>query len=665
MEILHNNEWAFALDMNDPKFFLQQRKMKSKFFIEEPSYTKFWEHNNFRQYSSIDSDKPIPQEYEAIKRILVNRIPQNIFKENDNSQGILECSEELKIEPKPDIAGIKIITPVNSPKINKKAKQTSNGKKKANNKKIPETLQLIQIKQKIKKPSGMKNMGNSCFLLSSIQCLKHTGLLWDYFETNQYERDINLNSKGEIVKSLANLMHSLREDNQCISPHEFKKVIASYSTQFSGNDQSDAHEFLTFLIDKLHEELKFPTSDPAKSAIGDCIDERSQYFAYESKIKDIFYGIYNSTIACTKCLHVSHNKEPFMCISLPIEGNIDEITFFIYLQTHHLLILKCKHDDENINFANIKQEIQQKLIVGILDIYLLPENGQLEIIDDLQTIGQVSKRTSPWQLYAIERSSDDSESLVKANISKKCPQLLLSCPKNVRDNPTELNELIRKLLMGAAVDEHNKISKGQSEALNLTEIKKEEIFFQGNIKYTEIEFKPAGKNSDLKQLWAKLPQKNLDIIKHKTEENYGELQSCLIKFTNTEKLQGNNQWICPVCREFTDANKKIEYGQLPKILIIQLKRFKVIGKQTRIKIATLVNFPLILLLNTADGETHMYKLYAVLNHIGGIEGGHYTAYCRNLNNRNEWLEFDDTKVKVIDSTQFATNKAYVLFYENT
>lgn len=70
------------------------------------------------------------------------------------------------------------------------------------------------------------------------------------------------------------------------------------------------------------------------------------------------------------------------------------------------------------------------------------------------------------------------------------------------------------------------------------------------------------------------------------------------------------------------------------------------------------------MLPTTDGQTHMYSLYATLNHIGGTESGHYTAYCRNLKNRNEWLEFDDNKVKVIDSSDLVTMKAYVLFYEH-
>lgn len=37
----------------------------------------------------------------------------------------------------------------------------------------------------------------------------------------------------------------------------------------------------------------------------------------------------------------------------------------------------------------------------------------------------------------------------------------------------------------------------------------------------------------------------------------------------------------------------------------------------------------------------LYDLYAVTNHIGGLGGGHYTAYCKNS---GDWYKFDDNYV---------------------
>ena len=43
---------------------------------------------------------------------------------------------------------------------------------------------------------------------------------------------------------------------------------------------------------------------------------------------------------------------------------------------------------------------------------------------------------------------------------------------------------------------------------------------------------------------------------------------------------------------------------------------------------------------------HKYRLIGIINHFGGISGGHYTAFCRNQLN-NKWYDFDDSDVTEI------------------
>lgn len=58
-----------------------------------------------------------------------------------------------------------------------------------------------------------------------------------------------------------------------------------------------------------------------------------------------------------------------------------------------------------------------------------------------------------------------------------------------------------------------------------------------------------------------------------------------------------------------------------------------------------------------------YKLMAVSNHIGGLSGGHYTAYARSLVDPTSWFEFNDRTVSKLDSfAQVVTSSAYCLFY---
>ena len=65
-------------------------------------------------------------------------------------------------------------------------------------------------------------------------------------------------------------------------------------------------------------------------------------------------------------------------------------------------------------------------------------------------------------------------------------------------------------------------------------------------------------------------------------------------------------------------------------------------------------------MHNPNNEPFTYDLYAVANHFGGLGGGHYTAYAKNVKNQ-KWMCFDDSNVSVADSV--ITKYAYVLFYQ--
>lgn len=57
-----------------------------------------------------------------------------------------------------------------------------------------------------------------------------------------------------------------------------------------------------------------------------------------------------------------------------------------------------------------------------------------------------------------------------------------------------------------------------------------------------------------------------------------------------------------------------------------------------------------------------YSLVAVICHHGGASGGHYTAHALNAHNHS-WYEFDDQIVSKVDLSQVENSQAYVLFYQ--
>uniref|UniRef100_A0A183T5N6 ubiquitinyl hydrolase 1 n=1 Tax=Schistocephalus solidus TaxID=70667 RepID=A0A183T5N6_SCHSO len=118
------------------------------------------------------------------------------------------------------------------------------------------------------------------------------------------------------------------------------------------------------------------------------------------------------------------------------------------------------------------------------------------------------------------------------------------------------------------------------------------------------------------------------------------LDLCFELFTTEETLSAQNSWYCKKCKEHQQASKKFDLWCLPKVLVIHLKRFRSVYRIN--KINEFVDCPVEgLKIYNSRHEEHVYDLVAVSNHMGGLGGGHYTAYAKNRYD-NRWYNFDDS-----------------------
>lgn len=182
--------------------------------------------------------------------------------------------------------------------------------------------------------AGLRNIGNTCFMNSVIQCLSNTKPLLEYVLADCHLSDINTtvsSMKGALIKAFSTVIQELwhaESEDRVVNTTALKSQIQRFTPRFMGYCQQDAQEFLRYLLEGLHEDVNRVTVKP-KPNLSDVDDQlNDQQKAAESwkrylrmdnsKVVDIFVGQLKSTLRCTSCGHCSITFDPFWDLSLPI-----------------------------------------------------------------------------------------------------------------------------------------------------------------------------------------------------------------------------------------------------------------------------------------------------------------------------------------------------------
>ncbi|KAM5221423.1 ubiquitin carboxyl-terminal hydrolase 51 [Ctenodactylus gundi] len=155
------------------------------------------------------------------------------------------------------------------------------------------------------------------------------------------------------------------------------------------------------------------------------------------------------------------------------------------------------------------------------------------------------------------------------------------------------------------------------------------------------------------------------------------LTDCLQWFTRPEHLGSSAKIKCSSCQSYQESTKQLTVKKLPIVACFHLKRFEHVGKQ-RQKINTFISFPLELdmtpfLASTKESRMkegqsptdsvpneNKYSLFAVINHHGTLESGHYTSFIRQQ--KDQWFSCDDAIITKATIEDLLYSEGYLLFY---
>ncbi|XP_016941445.4 ubiquitin carboxyl-terminal hydrolase 8 isoform X1 [Drosophila suzukii] len=274
--------------------------------------------------------------------------------------------------------------------------------------------------------TGLKNLGNTCYMNSILQCLSNTPQLTEYCISDKYKNNISRSNKtnGQVIEEVAALIKELWNGQyKCVASRDLRYVVGQYQKIFRGVDQQDSHEFLTILMDWLHSDLQTLHVSRQREMISASEKAWLEFTkAKESMILHLFYGQMKSTVKCVACHKESATYESFsnLSLELPPNSNVCQLNqcmdmYFSGERIHGWNCPSCKTKRDAIKKLDISK-LPPVLVVHLKRFYADPSNSgaymkkqnylrfPLENLDMNPYIARAESRAvtpKTYQLYAV------------------------------------------------------------------------------------------------------------------------------------------------------------------------------------------------------------------------------------------------------------------------
>uniref|UniRef100_A0A8C2JCJ8 USP domain-containing protein n=1 Tax=Cyprinus carpio TaxID=7962 RepID=A0A8C2JCJ8_CYPCA len=99
--------------------------------------------------------------------------------------------------------------------------------------------------------AGLHNLGNTCFLNSTVQCLTYTPPLANYLLSKEHSRSCHQSGFCMICVMQNHIIQAFANTGNSIKPVSFIRDLKKIARHFRFGSQEDAHEFLRYTIDAM------------------------------------------------------------------------------------------------------------------------------------------------------------------------------------------------------------------------------------------------------------------------------------------------------------------------------------------------------------------------------------------------------------------------------